>query len=201
MLTIWKQYGYKIGHYRSTNNLGRLADIIWKLQPTSVEDWWIKYTTSCSGRSENQIMAIAEQISNEINVPIEKCYEDLKSIICQTYNGYLSEKTIIERLNQKHKAEKASAELDAKGIDIIVDDEYYIQVKPSNFFCGDGRSNIQLLNDRLKLLQQQQQYGDKFFVVVYKSQEYDNYCPVAYRVNNLLYADGSSKNVEFKFIK
>ena len=53
----------------------------------------------------------------------------------------------------------------------------------------------------MKLLQQQQKYGDKFYVVVYKSQEYDNYCPIAYRVNSLLYADGSSKNVEFKFIK
>lgn len=200
-MTIWKKYGNKIGCYRSTNRLGRLSEIIWQLMPISKEEWWLKYTTSLSGKSEIQLMMIADEMAAEIDEAPETCFNGLKDIICLTYDGYLSEKTIIDRLNQKHKAVKADAQLDAAGVDIVVDDHYYFQVKPSNFFVGNAKNNIQLLNDRIKLLIQSKKYGDKFYVVVYKSREYDNYCPTAYRVQNLLNEDGTSKNVEFKFIK
>lgn len=200
-MTIWKKYGNEIAAYRSTKRLGRLAEIIWKLQPSSKEDWWLKYTSSLSGRSEIQLMMIADEMAAEIDEAPETCFQGLKDIICQTYDGYLAEKTILDRLAQKHKAVKADANLDAQGVDIVVDDNYYFQVKPSNFFIGNAKENKQLLNDRMKLLYQSNKFGDRFFVVVYKSREYDNYCPTAYRVSNLINTDGTSKNVEFKFIK
>lgn len=78
---------------------------------------------------------------------------------------------MIEKVNKFH--------LDRNGVDLIVDDKIYVQVKPSLFFYGD--SNPGLIRDRQKLIQQANRYGNHFFVMVYKSNT-DEFDPHPYRV-------------------
>lgn len=136
-------------------------------------------------------------MAKEFDIQVTRCYDDLKALIISTYNGYKAEMNILHYIESKgHKAVRATGQLDRDGIDIIVDDDIKIQVKPSFFFKGDY--NEGLLNDRIKLLNQAKKF-DKYYVMVYKSLEYDTFDPKAYRPCNLINEDGTTKNKEFNY--
>ncbi len=217
---IWRVYGRQIAHFRSAQRIGRMSELIWKFLPKTKEEWWYMYTHNEGGRSEEYIHNIAKEMSTIIPVPEEKCYEDLKDIICQTFDGYLTEKNIMDILSRYYKkVEHADEFLDRNGVDIIIynndynedDDEatkkrkiaWLVQVKPSNFFRGDASNNKQLREDRIKLLNQANYfnnlYNNRYRVIVYEPRNQSNVCHTLFSAGCLLEADGRSKNIKFNF--
>lgn len=197
-MSIWRDYP-KLGKYHSTKMLGNLSKIFQEVLPDNDEDWMIKYMAHKDGRNVTQLNDIALCMSKDSGVDIKVCFKALYNIIRDTYFGKLAELNIMKFIQSKgHKVVFANGVLDAQGIDLIVDDKMYIQVKPDRFFRGN--SNRSLLVDRMKLYNQSLKYDD-YYVMVYKTRCYDTFDHTAYRVCNLIDKCGYTKCKEFNYDK
>ena len=187
----------KLGKYHSVKMLGNLSKIFQEVLPNNDEDWMIKYMAHKDGRNVTQINDIALLMSKNSDLDVKMCFKALYHLIRDTYFGKLAELNIMKFLQGKgHKVVFADGILDTQGIDLIVDDKMYIQVKPDRFFKGNY--NQGLLNDRMKLYKQSLHF-DNYYVMVYKTRCYDVFDHTAYRVCNLIDKYGFTKNKEFKY--
>ena len=194
MSTIWRKY-HNLGKYHSKERVGCLSELIQEIQPVNEEQWMIAYYEK--GKSVTDLWEIAKQMSDECGETPQECFKALRDLIATTFDGIARERKIADYIRGLgNKVEHSSGDLDRKGVDLIVDDKFYIQVKPHFFFLGNN--NLGLIRDRQKMINQAKTFGKRYFVVVYESNT-DNFDPHPYRVEELLHADGFSRYNKFNF--
>lgn len=172
--TSWMTKDFNRYWYRLNNreNVGDMTYLYNKYQPTSYEDFYVKYTTDTvgenpkwHGRSEEELDEIAkryQELSNRYDVNLSTFKNNIIwHTIVQTFDGHKKELELKQYLNSLgHDVRGVDPELDAKyGVDLAFYKggqlRFYIQVKPYTFILGN--SNWSLINDRKLALQKGRQ--------------------------------------------
>lgn len=169
-MDFWRIHS-ELHKYHSVSRIGSVSKIAQEYRElnSSVdkEEFWQYYLLH--GKSDENIKNIAHLMALEANLTDEECYNALKDLICGTINGFIAEDKVKEVIEKRgNKVVHASPELDANGVDLIVNNRYYVQVKPVTFFYGN--SNQGLLQDRQKMLNQAKKLDKPLYVMVYKKE-------------------------------
>ena len=165
--------------YKLPEYIGYCMRIFERLEPTSYEDAFKKYTESGydtnfdslnRGRTKEEIVAIAKKWMEECpdsKLSLVDFYDAMiLHIVVETYDGYLREKQVKDALKQVGAdIETVSGDEDVKmAIDVKAElngNTFLIQVKPISFFVG-GMTNKPLNDDRKALSRKERRAREKY---------------------------------------
>ena len=188
-MDFWKKNS-NLHKFHSQVMIGNISELIQYYKPSNKEEFWQKYTSDDGrGRSEAFLRDLSDKMSNYSGETSEACYSALKELILKTMDGIEKEFAFKRLLQDRgNSVEKAWGSLDTSGVDLIVNDRYYVQVKPISFFKGNN--NRGLLIDRLKLLKQSDSLDKPLFIMIYDGDSLD---PKPYKPTDLLATTGITK--------
>lgn len=179
-------------HYRHI--IGDMMYLAYKLQPTSAQDFFNKYTKDgerkvkdekLRGRTVAELQQIArnyQKLCKDRSIKFEDFYNNvILHVIVESYEGYIKECSFFNYVKAKGlDIRKAPNNLDAEyGIDFVIykdnKPKYAIQHKPISFIMGNR--NQSLINDRISALYKIKKTKDKFniptaYVFYTKEREY-----------------------------
>lgn len=183
-------------------SLGNVSEEFFKCSPTSMRQWFNYYTVNV--RTCEEIYELCEYIHHQsaLQSSVEELYHYyIWEVIINAYNGFKKELDIMADLQaQGHKVEHSTQEQDAEyGIDLIVDDKYFIQIKPISFIRGNN--NASLINDRKLAIFKQEKamkdYGKPTFFIFYDrktSKTITTNGKLCHKLSDYINSDGTTIN-------
>lgn len=211
-----KDHNYAWYRINNRKTIGDMMYLLNKYKPTSIEDFYTKYTNDyeCDGNPQHrgrtleeieQIAIKYKSLSGD-DIPLETYIKNiLWHTIVQTWDGY-SRECDLQGYGalRGYELRKTNNEDDATlGVDfeVRINDNLkcFIQLKPETFLKGN--SNKSLINDRrlaiLKVEKVKEIYNVPTYYVFYRQDgtyKYDtNNHKICYRLNDLVNADGTMK--------
>lgn len=201
---FWALHG-DLGMYHNTYWVGSVNALLQKYRPLTVEEFWNKYTVDDGkigdrnrGRSIDTLLKISATLSEKSGESIDDCFNALKSIIMGSLRGFRAENNVKKVIEGRgNTVTKSDPTLDTMGVDLIVNDKYYVQVKPNTFFKGNY--NESLIADRLKLLKQEKMMNKPLYIMVYNRDDIELIDEKPYKLSQLINEYGLVKFNEFKW--
>lgn len=201
---FWALHG-ELGMYHNTYWVGSVNALLQKYRPSTVEEFWDKYIADNGkigdrnrGRSINTLLKISATLSEKSGESIDDCFNALKSIIMGSLRGFRAENNVKKMIEGRgNTVTKSDPVLDTMGVDLIVNNKYYVQVKPNTFFKGNY--NESLIADRLKLLKQEKMMNKPLYIMVYNRDDIELIDEKPYKLSQLINEYGLVKFNEFKW--
>lgn len=149
MKTRTREFADIFYKYNSSKWLGCVSDEFTSAKPKTMKEWYKHYTTNVMSAME--LYKLCEMIHRlcRLNCTVDDLFlYFVWEVIINVFDGFRKELRIMEMLtNTGHTCEHSTGQMDREyGIDFIVDDKYFIQVKPITFIRGNN--NASLINDR-----------------------------------------------------
>lgn len=201
---FWALHG-DLGMYHNTYWVGSVNALLQRYRPSTVEEFWNKYIADDGkigdrnrGRSIDTLLKISATLSEKSGESIDDCFNALKSIIMGSLRGFRAENNVKKMIEGRgNTVTKSDPVLDTMGVDLIVNDKYYVQVKPNTFFKGNY--NESLITDRLKLLKQEKMMDKPLYIMVYNREDIELIDEKPYKLSQLINEYGLVKFNEFKW--